>query len=541
MSRRYGYVRPKKNAIYTADEVQRLYEVCRNTVSNWVQAGLQPVDAREPQLFRGSELSRYHQDRVAARKRPLRVAEFNCVSCKLRVVPDTWTVRPFLTERSRAIETVCPDCGRRLVKFLKQASYDAILQCVASNASLHALHEEKGLAHAGIGKDRGEPLIAWNGVNERILREYQDYCGRDAATTLDARFASIRDFEVFVELKSLRKVTTADAARYREALSERGRDGGSRSAIAHRASHLRMFFAWLVKQEGYRQMNHSIADYFVLSRRDMAKAVSTAAPAYLAIEDFVRMVAAMPSTSLINRRDRAIIAFTCLVGTRASATASLRLGAVDIPGCRVLQDAQCVRVKNSKSQITIWFPVPELFSEIVTDWVTELRQLGCRDDDALFPPNEALEVPRLLNHVDRGPIIPWATEDGIRRAFALGARALGIPYIHPHSVRHTLAALGTVLCRSIPEELAWSHNLGHSKLETTRSHYARMTDAHRDQLFATMATRNPLPEEDKDLLIAYHQKLLMPGSPEFQRAEQLDDEMRKRRRVMAQPAGTQIA
>lgn len=32
-----------------------------------------------------------------------------------------------------------------------------------------------------------------------------------------------------------------------------------------------------------------------------------------------------------------------------------------------------------------------------------------------------------------------------------------------------------------------------------------MTDAHREQLFATVATRNPLPEEDKDLLIAYHQ------------------------------------
>jgi len=128
VSRRYGHVRPKKNAIYTADEAQRLYEVCRNTVSNWVQSGLRPADAREPQLFRGGELFRYHQERVAASKRPIRVGEFNCVSCKLRVVPDTSTVRPFFTQRSRAIEGACPDCSRRLVKFLTQASYDAILQ-----------------------------------------------------------------------------------------------------------------------------------------------------------------------------------------------------------------------------------------------------------------------------------------------------------------------------------------------------------------------------------------------------------------------------
>lgn len=198
-----------------------------------------------------------------------------------------------------------------------------------------------------------------------------------------------------------------------------------------------------------------------------------------------------------------------------------------------------MRVKNSKSQVTKWFPVPELFSAAVIEWVIELRRLGCLDDDALFPPNEVLEVPRLLSQTDRGPFSPWATEDGIRRAFAIGATALGIPHINPHSVRHTLAALGTVLCRSIPEELAWSHYLGHSKLEITRSHYARMTDAHRDQLFAGMATRDPLPEEDKDLLIAYHQKLLMLGSPEIQRAEQLDDEMRKRRKLATQVVGSQ--
>jgi hypothetical protein len=58
-------------------------------------------------------------------------------------------------------------------------------------------------------------------------------------------------------------------------------------------------------------------------------------------------------------------------------------------------------------------------------------------------------------------------------------------------------------------------------------------------LYHYKGNRDPFPEEDKDILIAYHQKLPMPGSPEFQRAEQLDDDMRKRRRLAAQTASSQ--
>jgi integrase len=366
--------------------------------------------------------------------------------------------------------------------------------------------------------------VAWNADNERVLRAYQVYCGRYASETRYAHFAAIRDFERFTGLKSLRLVKQEDAAGFREDLARRGREGRSRSSITHSASQLSSFFRWLVQQEGFRQMNHSIPEYFELSRRDAARAVSVPPTEHVPIDAFGRMIGAMPTDTLIERRDRAVIAISCLAGTRASATASLRIGDIDVEGCRVLQDARWVRTKNSKSHVTLWFPVPDLFKQVLLDWIGETRQLGCGDRDALFPPDPVCETPRLLARTDREPVAPWTTDEGVRRAFRRGAEAAGVPYCNPHSVRHTLAALAKVQCRNLEEEQAWSHNLGHSDLGTTRRHYARMTDARRDALFPVIAQRDPLSEEEVHLLLAYHEQRLARGTPEFDRAVRLSTE-----------------
>lgn len=153
---------------------------------------------------------------------------------------------------------------------------------------------------------------------------------------------------------------------------------------------------------------------------------------------------------------------------------------------------------------------------VVIEWIDELRRLQFRDNDALFPPDEGFSVP--LARPNRVSVQPWITADGVRRAFRRGCEAASIPYINPHAVRHALAALGREVHRTVEEELAWSYNLGHEDVKITRSHYAKMTDARRDSLFDTMRRRDPASEEDKDLLIRYHEHELSPGTPEFLRA-----------------------
>jgi len=66
----------------------------------------------------------------------------------------------------------------------------------------------------------------------------------------------------------------------------------------------------------------------------------------------------LPAGSDIERRDRAIIAFTLLSGARDSAIASMCLKHVDVGRRRISQDPRDgVQTKNAKTIITTFFPV----------------------------------------------------------------------------------------------------------------------------------------------------------------------------------------
>src|SRR5262249_31759048 len=104
------------------------------------------------------------------------------------------------------------------------------------------------------------------------------------------------------------------------------------------------------------------------------------------LEQVQHVIRAMPATSEIERRDRALIAFTILTGARDGAIASLKLKHVDIDQGRVDQDAREVRTKFSKSFETWFFPVGDDICRIVVDWVTYLRREKLWGlDDPLFP------------------------------------------------------------------------------------------------------------------------------------------------------------
>ena len=66
----------------------------------------------------------------------------------------------------------------------------------------------------------------------------------------------------------------------------------------------------------------------------------------------------MPACTAIQKRDRALIAFTLLIGARDSAIASLKL--VNLAGGYVEQDAREVQTKFSKTFTIFFFPAGRL-------------------------------------------------------------------------------------------------------------------------------------------------------------------------------------
>ena len=121
---------------------------------------------------------------------------------------------------------------------------------------------------------------------------------------------------------------------------------------------VRAFFEWLAREPGYRKaLVASDAAYFNPSDNDMRVATAARERPAPSLEQVRHVLSAMPTDTVVDRRDRAVVAFTLLTGARDAAVASFRLKHVDVPGRSVSQDAREVRTKRAKSFTTAFFPV----------------------------------------------------------------------------------------------------------------------------------------------------------------------------------------
>jgi integrase len=206
------------------------------------------------------------------------------------------------------------------------------------------------------------------------------------------------------------------------------------------------------------------------------------------VEQIKHVIAGMPVNSEIERRDRALIAFTLLTGARDSAIATMKLKHVDLTANSVYQDAREVKTKFSKTFTTYFFPVGEEIREIVADWMQFLREEKLwGNDDPLFPATRvALGASRQFeaSGLERGH---WSTASPIRTIFREAFNRAGLPYFNPHSFRNTLVRLGEERCKSPEEFKAWSQNLGHEHVLTTFLSYGAVASDRQGEILRGLA------------------------------------------------------
>ena len=295
----------------------------------------------------------------------------------------------------------------------------------------------------------------------------------------------------------------------------------SSSTLVHQLGHCKAFIAWLSMQEQVKKLAPDLASYFTPSRGDLALTRNVAPRTWPSEADLVRAIEEMPSKSIIDRRNRAIIALMVLSGARDDAAISLRRKHLDLAGRIIHQDAREVRVKFSKSQLTAFFPVAETFLEILTEWVDEVDAMGLKEEDALFPKQNDLGAIILSRRLNRAPLMPYASAAIIRETFGSAMRRTGLPPHSPHSIRHMLTELAQSRTRSLMEEKAWSRNLGHASVSTTRIAYANLSQDEQLRIINGLGERSFLPNEDKDILLAFYEQRLENGSEAHSRALQL--------------------
>jgi integrase len=339
-------------------------------------------------------------------------------------------------------------------------------------------------------------MTVHNANNERIKHKYFSFlkeAKRHSEPTVDASAKALDRFEIYTKHRDFRAFHVEQAIAFKRHLAEqKGQRSGkvlSKATLHSTLTQLKRFFQWLAGQPGFKsRFRYSDAEYFNLSDKETRIATARREQKVPTLEQIKHVINSMPSSTEIERRDRALIAFTFLSGARDSAIASMKMKHIDLVANCVNQDAREVKTKFSKTFTTFFFPIDEEIRRTVAEWVTYLRENKLwSNDDPLFPAtriglghSRQFEVSGLRQS-------HWSSASPIRSIFRKAFANAGLPYFNPHSFRNTLVQLGQQVCKSPEQFKAWSQNLGHESPLTTLVSYGDVPCQRQGEIMRSLA------------------------------------------------------
>lgn len=343
-------------------------------------------------------------------------------------------------------------------------------------------------------------MSKYNPENERIKRRYRIYL-QDARgqseVSIDKALAAIHEFETFTRFTPFRKFHIEQARAFTRDLKSRKNPATgkpyAKATLNGTLTALRRFVEWLGGQpECRRRIAYGDADYFRLNEKDERIARATKVKRVPSVEEVRRVIEAMPRETDIEKRDRAVLAFTLLTCARVSAVVSARLKHVDIREGLFHQDARDVNTKRSKTFTTWFFPVGDDVRQIVSEWV------GYLTDELHFTPEDPLFPKTRLGHDENMHFVPvglerecWATGQPIRKVIADAFRNADLPPPSgQHVFRDTIARLGEQRCTSPEAFKAWSQNMGHDQVLTTFTSYGRVSPERQAEIIRSVGKQD---------------------------------------------------
>ncbi len=322
-------------------------------------------------------------------------------------------------------------------------------------------------------------MVRFDPLNERLKKQYEEallFGSHREARTVDGTWKAINTFEVFTNRKPFMTFNADQAIGFRQWLMKQPNEKGdpmSLGTIRAMLGNVREFFMWLHLHPKYgRKINAQAATYLRLSNNEDRAARASKPRQVPTLEQFKQAVLAMPEQTDVQKRDRALMAFLGITGMRDAALVSLRLKDVDIEKRTIWQDPKHVKTKFRKSIVTALVPIDPELERIVVDWLAYAKDvLGMDSASPVFPATCVEQNPANLTFENKGLSKAfWANAAPVRKVFREAFHRVGLPYFHPHTVRHMLVAWGMENLSQI-EFKALSQNLGHEHAMTSYTSY----------------------------------------------------------------------
>lgn len=339
-----------------------------------------------------------------------------------------------------------------------------------------------------------------NAANERVKHAYFDYLkeakGRDKATIF-AVAKSVARFEESTNARDFKRFHKAQAVAFKARLAAetnaRTGEGISKATMVSTMRDLRTFFFWLAREPGFKShIAYGDADYFNMSDKDVAIARARREKRVPTLAQVHHVLSVMPAGTVLERRDRALVAFTALTGARVGALASFRLRHVDLAKGAVDHDARTMRSKFAKTFPTYFMPIGGDALGFFADWLAELeRDHHWGSNDPLFPATQ-------MGHDEDCGFAAvgilrsgWSTTQPINVIFRRAFEGAGLPYFNPHSFRDMMVRHAMSLDLSAEKLKAWSQNLGHADVLTTFTSYGSVPAHRQGELIRALGEPRP--------------------------------------------------
>jgi len=312
--------------------------------------------------------------------------------------------------------------------------------------------------------------------NELIKRRYFEFLKHadgKADATIKIISASIRRYETFAKYQDFKRFDRNQAIAFKESLEDRL----SLASLMTTTNHLKRFFGWLAQQNGYkRSIKLDDIAYLNLSDRDKRIANAPADMEFPSLDMVREVVSKMPHTTAIEKRNRALMAFTALTMIRVSALASLKIKHLDTRTMLVNQNPREVNTKARKPIYSHILPFCDDFEDIIREWIIYLKT------DLLFSPTDPLFPKTAMEHDKDACYTPqgllrehWLSTSPIRRIFKEAFEAANLPVYTPHRFRNMMEAELTALDPSFAEYKAVSQSFGHKSVMTTITSYGQLS------------------------------------------------------------------
>ncbi len=304
--------------------------------------------------------------------------------------------------------------------------------------------------------------------------------GRDPKT-VDQFVNAIHEFEVAIGFKDFRKYKSDWAITFKEHMDDkRNPQTGqeiSKSLYFHYISFVRRFFEWLMDNEkDYAKIKRRDIGFLSVTRGDKNKARVPNYQESHEVADILATIRAMPSATAMELRNKAIISLFLLTTPRIGSLQQARVDRIkyfkEYGAWAFVQDPRLQNTKNANNITSFFIGDSEDIIQNVITWRDCLVAEGFKGKNYLFPKITPSFSPdgRAIAVLTREYI---KSDTQIREVIKEAFESNGLPYLKPHSFRHSIARKVKKEGDSTHKLIALAENMGQkSGMATIINSYA---------------------------------------------------------------------